>query len=834
MKLDLYNKKRHFKKTSEPKGKVSHQHKYLYVIQKHDASHLHYDFRLELNGVLLSWAIPKGPCLDPTIKRLAIHVEDHPVQYGHFEGIIPKGEYGGGTVMLWDEGKWIPENENPTAAYEKGHLHFQLIGKKLKGTWNLIRFKKNDDQSWFLIKAKDKYAKSLNQYDITLEKPNSVLTHHSLDKIAENAEKIWSKKGLKKITQKKSKKIKINLPTSIMPTEINPQLATSVEEVPSSNEWLHELKLDGYRMIAFKDHENVRLISRNQIDFTAFFKNIAHEIKKLPIKKVILDGEIVLLDSNQRSNFQLLQNAMDTQNKHFPFIYYIFDLIYYDQYNLKSLPLLERKYILQTFISDSKNTLRYNDHIIGSGPDVFKNACEMGLEGIISKRINSRYEEKRTKSWLKMKCMHRQEFVIGGYSLPKHTRQYFGSLYLGYFDSKQNLIYCGNVGTGFTQKSIVTVYNELKKIITTKNPFATYPFREQSPTWVKPKLVAEIEFFEFTRDGMLRQPSFKGLRKDKSPKSIHREIKIKEREIKSPSNPLFTQEKIQLPFKLTHPEKMLYPEMEITKLDLIEYYDQIQEWILPYIANRPLTLVRCPDHYSKCFYQKHINESTPPYLYGITIKENRKNEEDIYIKNRNGLMALVQIDTLEIHAWGSRIQKLEFPDILTFDLDPAPDVSWKKVVITAKRIKSHLADYNLQSFVKTTGGKGLHIVIPIKPQYEWKQVKEFAHVFVRFMVMNYPDEYIDKMSINQRKGKIFIDYLRNQRGATTICPYSTRARQDATVATPLDWNELTNNRDDTTYNIVTLLKRLKKLKKDPWEDFHKIKQSLRLNKKLAK
>lgn len=839
MKLSLYNKKRNFQKTLEPKGKVSHNYKNLYVIQKHAASHLHYDFRLELNGVLLSWAIPKGPSLDPSVKRLAMQVEDHPVAYGNFEGIIPKGEYGGGTVMLWDTGIWLPEDENPTIAYQKGHLRFQLKGIKLKGRWSLIRFKGNTgDKTWFLIKSKDKYAKSMADYDITLKKTKSVLSKKDLDEIAEQPKNVWSKKGLKKLLKSEKKnsarkkinnpQIKITLPHSSFPSYISPQLATLVNHPPAGAEWIHEVKFDGYRILAFLKNKTIRLMSRNNKEWTKYFSTVANSIKNSFKKNIIVDGEIVILDKYQKSNFQLLQNAIDSEEDK-SFVYYIFDILYYDQYDLRTLSLKERKNILhQLLLSVDNPLLQYSDHIIGRGEEVFNAACEMSLEGIVSKNINSAYEQKRTKTWLKSKCTQRQEFVIGGFTPPQGARGYFGSLYLGYYNKDGSLIYCGNVGTGFNEKSLQDLYQKMKKNITKSNPFTTNPPGITRATWVKPILVCEIEFSKWTADGNLRHPSFKGLRLDKTAKSITRERKLKMKNMTSPTKPKLTNEKRGLTYKLTNPTKILYPESKITKSDLAKYYEEIQDWILPYIINRPLTLVRCPENYKKCFYQKHINNTTPDTLYGITIKEKNKKEEYIYIKDLSGLMSLVQMGTLEIHPWGSLINNTDYPDIITFDLDPSPGVPWKKVVLAAKTIRDYLHKYKLKSFVKTTGGKGLHVVVPIKPAHQWDIVKEFAHAFVNFLVEQNPNDYISEMLKIKRKGKIFIDYLRNQKGATSVSPYSTRARPHATVAVPLHWDELTHRLKDTNFTIKTLPTRLKNLKKDPWGDFFKIKQSLRI------
>lgn len=838
MTLKTYHRKRNFAKTPEPKGKISHSNKFLYVIQKHAASHLHYDFRLELNGVLLSWAVPKGPSLDPSVRRLAMHVEDHPVEYGHFEGIIPQGEYGGGTVMLWDIGTWNPEDENPVKAYQQGHLHFSLRAKKLNGKFNLIRYKKDDDKSWFLIKSKDKYAKSIKEYDVTKDKPNSVLTQQTMDEIAENYQHVWGEEGQRTRPAVKNKKkikkldhIQINLQSSRMPSEISPQLATLVNEAPDGNDWLHELKLDGYRILAFKKNNHVRLMSRNNKDWTVCFTNVVNQIKKLPVANLILDGEIVVLDKNQISNFQLLQNSIKSNAKT-NFIYYIFDILYFDKFNLMQLPLLERKNILNQMItSTGEAVLRFSSHIIGSGQEVFEKACAMGLEGIVSKEIDGHYQQKRTRSWLKSKCLKRQEFVIGGYTPPSGARKYFGSLYLGVFNDDGNLIYCGNVGTGFNDQSIKDVYQELKRYQSDHNPFTLRPPGIKTAIWTTPKLVAEIEFSDWTNEGILRHPSFKGLRLDKMAKNVHREKAspiATMQESKTSKKPKTKSKSAKINYPITNADKVLYPEDGITKGDLAEYYDNVEKWILPYITNRPLMLLRCPEHYQECFFQKHLTQAMPKSLYGVRVKEKNSFEQHIYIKNREGMLSLVQMGALEIHPWGSRVEDIDYPDYITFDLDPAPNVEWKKLVETAFIVKKHLSELNLKSFVKTTGGKGLHVVIPIKPKNDWKKIKNFTHLFVRALVSAYPGEYVSEMSKKKRKGKIFIDYLRNQKGATAIAAYSTRARINAPISTPIDWDELTKDPRDVFFTLKTLPKRLASLKNDPWGAFFTTHQSLKL------
>lgn len=821
MPLKIYQKKRNFKKTPEPKGKIKQKKsKHLYIIQKHAASHLHYDFRLELNGVLLSWAVPKGPSLDPSIKRLAMHVEDHPVEYGSFEGIIPKGQYGGGTVMLWDKGEWFSEDSDPENAYHKGNMTFILEAEKLNGHWKLIRIN-NNDKTWLLIKIKDLYAKPSKKYDITRAKPNSVISGQSIDQIADKKESSQSKKvNNKKIVTIKNK---INLPKKPFPIILYPQLATLVDEPPSGKNWLHEIKFDGYRLLAFKHGSKISLFTRNHNDWTHKFKNIASAIKNIPVDNLVLDGEVVVLDENQHSDFQLLQNAIKKNEKEI--YYYIFDLMYYEEFDLTSIPLIKRKTILKELLStQEENILKYSDHIEGSGKDIFKKTCELGLEGIVSKEINSRYSQKRDKNWLKIKYIKRQEFVIGGF-LKSSRRKYFRSLMLGTFNKQDQLIYCGNVGTGFTEDAIKDLYQQMMKYESKIMPFTEKPPLSSEAIWLKPVLVAEIEFTEWTDSGTLRHPSFKGIRKDKLAKEIVKESEIPIENISMRSN-----KNVNIKHSLTHPNKILYPEDKITKKDFAGYYDLVQDWILPYISKRPLMLVRCPENYQKCFHQKHINHKLPHGIDEIMIKEKSGKEKYIYIENHEGLSQLSQMNVLEIHPWNCRIDSIENPDTIIFDIDPDVSVPWKRVVNAAFEIKEILKTVNLKCFVKTTGGKGLHVVIPIKPEYDWDQIKDFSHLLVDFMVSNNSNEYIGKMTKSSRKNKIFIDYLRNQRGATSIAPYSTRARQGAPIATPIAWDELTNHFEDTFFTINTLPNRLKKLKNDPWKKFFKIKQSLNLDK----
>lgn len=820
--LQAYHKKRNFKKTSEPKGrkpKKKPSKKLLYVIQKHAASHLHYDLRLELEGVLKSWAVPKGPSLDPSVKRLAVHVEDHPLEYGGFEGIIPEGEYGGGTVMLWDTGEWQIEQDDPVGAYKKGRMTFLLKGKKLKGLWSLVQLK-NNPKNWLLIKVKDKYARSESEYDITEAKPLSVLTRRTMDGIANLNKKI------KKTTKKMNVTNLISAKKTKIPKIIFPQLATLVDNPPQGDQWLHEIKLDGYRLICFIQDQDIKLMTRRGQNWTNKFKNIVKEIKRLKIKSAVLDGEVVAIDQQKRFNFQLLQNTIHDHAKG-KLIYYVFDLIYYDGHDLSKTPLIERKKILfQLLNSVNSKAVIYNDHIMGHGEAVFKEACQMELEGIVSKRVESHYVQKRTKNWLKVKCKKRQEFVVGGFTKSQGRRKYFGSLLLGVYEDHQ-LQYCGHVGTGFTESTLESMAVLLQKYKTDHMPFKSRPPDVKQVTWVEPRLVVEVEFSDWTDSKILRMPSFKGLREEKQPRKMMLEkshaVSQKKSGKKSNNNNL------DFNYPLTNPEKILYPEGNITKLQLARYYETIHEWMLPYIINRPLTLLRCPQGIEhKCFYQKHLHETTVESLHPVKIKEKDKIEEYLYLKNGEGLIALVQLGVLEIHAWNCHVDDIEKPDMIVFDLDPAPDVMWKKVIHAAVFVKEQLEKLKLKSFVRTTGGKGLHVVVPIIRQYNWDEVTAFAHAFVDYLVALEPDNYVGIMTKSKRKGKIYIDYLRNQRGATSIASYSTRAKGNAPVATPLSWDELSPRIKSTAYTIENLPSRLAKLKKDPWKDFFKIKQRLKL------
>jgi len=884
MKLAEYKRKRHFDRTPEPRGtKRQPDDGWRFVIQKHDATRLHYDFRLELDGVLLSWAVPKGPSLDPADKRLAVHVEDHPIEYGEFEGVIPDGEYGGGPVLLWDRGTWRPLGD-PRKDYEAGRLKFELDGEKLGGVWNLVRTRRTGRQdSWLLIKHRDEYARA-GGTAIVDEQPLSVESNRTVDEVRQAGGPHWRSRregggghkkatgtGVKgktvpvrqaptpaaprgrKVRQKRATSAKqvasVNAvaskgnavvvdPSSVtgamptaMPTECRPQLATLAAEAPDGDDWLNEIKLDGYRLLAFYKAGKVRLLTRNGLDWTPKFAGIAAALTRLTVDECILDGEAVVLDAQGRSNFQLLQNQLKAGDRA-SMAMYVFDVIHCNGYNLINTPLNQRKELLRQIISAGgylpADAVRYTDHLQGDGKAFLEKACEMGLEGIISKRADSVYRSIRSRDWCKTKCNHRQEFVIIGYSDPEGSRTAFGSLLLGYYDNGE-LKYCGRVGTGFTERSLTELHRKLKAITQPQPPVVGAPREERRAHWVAPKLVAEVEFTEWTGDGRLRHPVFHGLREDKPPQAIVREAPEK----KSMSKRKITARPEVAGVGISHPDRVLYPP-DVTKLMVAEYYDAVADYLLPHIAHRPLAIVRCPrGQTGKCFFQKNVTESLPDAIEGIALEESDGPATYIAVKDRVGLVSLVQMGMLEMHPWGSRADKLEQPDRVIFDLDPAPDVKWERVKEAAVEVRDRLKRLGLSSVLKTTGGKGLHVVVPLVRRAKWDEVKEFAKAFAERMVRDAPTRYIANMSKSKRTGRIFIDYLRNGRGATAIAAYSTRARPGAPVSTPITWDELNSITGGDAFTVHNIPRRLKKLRKDPWIGFDSVRQSLTADKLRA-
>jgi bifunctional non-homologous end joining protein LigD len=872
MSLNEYRRKRHFDRTTEPAGEKSAQGGRQYLIQKHAASHLHFDFRLELDGVLLSWAVPKGPSLDPSRKSLAVHVEDHPLEYGSFEGTIPEGEYGGGTVMLWDRGTWEPEGD-AAASYRRGKLVFQLNGERLKGRWALIRMggkAGQDGKNWLLKKLADNEARKGADENILDTATTSVITGRTMDQIAHNTKS--AKKSSPKVRRprkstlpdrpdhkiRKRRSSKVLDPSALagargaaMPAKIAPELPTLVEKLPEGPNWLHELKLDGYRMIGFVRDGNASLYTRRGHDWTHRFPTIAGALEELADGDLVCDGEIVVLGKDGTSDFQALQNVMRNGADHL-IVYFVFDLLFYRGRDLRQVALIERKQLLSRLLELRRHTqtIRFSDHIAGDGNQVFSMACREGLEGIVAKRNDSHYTERRTTDWVKVKCKKRQEFVVGGWTEPGGGRESLGALLVGYHRSPTELVYCGRVGTGFTEQSLRDLRQLLEPLEQQRSPFHEPPAGVAARGlihWVKPKRVVEVAFAAWTADGLLRHASFQGVREDKAPTEITPEVPIDKKPAaaghshhnhksrarsmatlkQAKSKPSKDSGDVIAGVRLTHPDRVLFPDEKITKRDLAVYYTAVAPVLLPHVVGRPLSLVRCPGGRAEpCFYQKHLGEMMPKAVHGIAIREKSGTATYIAIDDLAGLISLVQMGVLEIHPWGCRADRIDRPDRLIFDIDPAPDVAWAEVVRAAWHVKERLVDLEIESFVRTTGGKGLHVVVPLVRRVSWDDLKALARAFADALVREQPEQYIAQASKIKRAGKIYIDYLRNEKGATAIASYSTRARAGATVATPLSWDELSESLRPDRFNARTVPERLGTMKQDPWQGFFEVQQSI--------
>jgi bifunctional non-homologous end joining protein LigD len=849
MPLGEYRRKRDFKMTSEPRGGKAARKGWKFVVQKHDASHLHYDFRLEWDGVLKSWAVPKGPSLDPSVRRLAVAVEDHPLEYGDFEGVIPEGQYGGGTVMLWDKGTWEPVGD-AKEGLESGKLKFRLRGHKLSGAWMLVRSggRGRDPRQWLLFKERDEFAKPEGEYDVLEKEPLSVKTGRDLDEIAAAKARVWDTSGRKKAKAatkgkpparkrvKRGSKLKKKLPV------IKPQLATLVTKAPDGDQWLHEIKFDGYRILTYIDEGQVHLTTRNALDWTSKLSELRSAAEKLSIEQAILDGELVTLDKHGRSDFQSLQTAIH-ENRTGTTVYYAFDLLWLDGQDLRGLPLEKRKKMLARLrLSVDRGPLRMAEHVEGSGGHFFEEAQRLGLEGIISKRVDRPYIGGRTTDWVKVKCGASGEFVIGGFTDPAGARNEFGALLLGYHEKPGELVYAGRVGTGFDEKLLASLGKQLRARETKSSPFAGAEIkRERHAHWVRPNLVAQIRFSNWTRDGLLRQPVFLGLREDKPAEKVGREVAQPITKVKRASDGngraapagssgksmKHADETVIEGARVTHPDKVLYPDDGITKRDLADYYLSIAEWMLPHVAERPLSIVRFPEGLSGGrFFQKHPNPGTLNGLARVKIKESDGTAEYVVIRKPSDLAELVQISALELHVWGAKRDDVERPDRLVFDLDPDVGLDWSRVVTAARQIRDFLSDLGLVSFVKTSGGKGLHLVVPIARRHEWPFVSDFCRAVAMAIARAAPNDFVATMSKTARRGKIFVDYLRNQRGATSVATLSTRAQSGAPVSMALAWEELGSVKSADQYDVKNARRRLTSLKRDPWAEMDKVRQSL--------
>jgi bifunctional non-homologous end joining protein LigD len=822
--------------------------------------------------VLKSWACAKGPSYNPKDRRLAVEVEDHPIEYGGFEGIIPQGQYGGGTVMVWDQGTWTPQPgyENVTTALREGHLKFEVDGKKMHGKWALVRMVPRDNKpsskpNWLLIKEHDSFERGPEAPAITDEAPDSAVTGRSLEQIASAEDHIWNSKDTAKPGQawhrnettkagklKNSKLDTAQKPASLsssdakllatcakesQPAFVSPQLALEATTIPSTGDYLHELKLDGYRIQARKHGSEIKLLTRKGLDWTHRMSALADSISKLPTESATLDGEVVVLGADGNSSFADLQASFQNHEA-LPLTYFVFDLLHLNGHNTRSLPLRERKRLLAHVLPSDDEALRISEDIEGRGETIFHSACKLHAEGIISKRADAPYRGTRNSDWLKSKCLHEQEFVIGGYTLSSDGDDRIGSLLLGYYEEDQ-LIYAGRTGTGFTQKIKRDLLTQFENLSTAKPPFAKISTAARhGALWIKPTLVAQVRFATWTADNLVRQAAFLGLREDKPASEVAREassapnpkrIAAKRSETASKTSIReLTPTSMHPKIRLTHPEKVLDPESGLTKQQLADYYFAVAEYMLPHIAGRPLSLVRCPEGSGKpCFFQKHVNAMLPKGIGAIDVPDKKTGKPEPYITldTVEALVGLAQMGVLEIHPWGSRNADLEHPDRLIFDLDPSETVPWSTLSAAAAEVRKRLNKAGLESFLKLTGGKGLHIVAPIEPTLDWPQLKAAAHTFVLSLERDHPDIYLTKMTKSARKDKIYLDYLRNERGATAVAPFSPRARDGAHVSLPLPWSALKEDRLPI-FTVHEFLLWQQRLRTDPWRSMPTRKQRL--------
>jgi bifunctional non-homologous end joining protein LigD len=859
--LKTYREKRDFRKTAEPSGGEAAKPRAArpgpvgglrYLIQKHDATRLHFDFRLEHEGVLLSWAVTRGPSYDPKEKRLAVHVEDHPLEYGNFEGTIPEDNYGGGTVMLWDEGTWEPVGD----VYEglaKGDLKFILHGARLKGKWVLVRMKHNRDKrskadNWLLIKERDEYA-ATEKKPIIERAMTSVRSGRTMEEIAEgNLE--WVKGARVKETapaQKpaKARSKKADAAKLDRPKFVPPQLATLAEAPPAGDDWLHEIKFDGYRVLASIGGGRAITYTRTGLDWTDKFRPIVQPLADLPCRAALIDGEAVVLDENGKSDFGRLQNAIAEGRD--GIVYYAFDLLSLDGVDLRKEPLAERKKKLAALLADEPDAgpLFYSDHVVGDGAETFAHACSMKLEGIVSKRANAPYRSERTQSWRKVKCGMGQELVIIGWQPSTVKARPFSSLLVATNEGGK-LRYRGKVGTGYGERELAAVWKELARR-PAKEPAADDVPRDirRKSKFVTPDLVAEVSFAGWTEEGYVRHGAFKGLRTDKKAADVHREAAKEPEATKEPepkpearkesSVISVTNEKLTSSIevggiRVTHPDRVVYKEPRTTKRGLIAYYRAVAKLMLPHVVKRPLSVVRCPQGaHGDCFFQKHASPGFPEAFRPITISEKETKGEYLYIEDERGLIAAVQMGVLELHIWGAHNATLEKPDRLVFDFDPDEDVSFAVVKEAAKAMRDRLKSLGLTSFVMATGGKGLHVVVPLTPKHGWEDVKAFAEAMARTFAADEPDRYIAEASKTRRKGKIYVDYLRNGRGASAIAPFSTRARKGAPVAWPLSWSDLPKLASAHEVTVENAASVLMKRRSDPWKDYFTVRQTLPLD-----
>ena len=826
--LDAYRAKRNFLRTPEPSGGWgAEKGGNSYVIQKHAARRLHYDFRLELNGVLKSWAVPEGPSLVPGKKRLAVHVEDHPLEYGDFEGVIPSGEYGAGTVMVWDRGTWTPEFD-PDFGYRKGHLKFRLDGTKLKGAWHLVRMARKPrekQEAWLLFKSDDEAARPAGAPDILDEMPRSATTGRDIDEIAREQDRVWSSRHGGELTKRKKRSARRRTPVldvaalpkvkaGDLPAFVEPSLPSAVAKAPPGADWVHEIKYDGYRVQTRIENGRVALLTRQGLDWTERFPAVAKAAAGLPLNSALIDGEIVVQTEAGVASFTALVDALKSGKGNL--VLYVFDLLHVDGFDLRDTPLRDRKAALAKIVAATgeESCIQFSEHIVGDGDTIFRHAGRLGLEGIVSKKLSAPYRSGRVTTWVKLKWADRAPFVVAGFVPSSVAKNAVGALVLGeYLGGK--LVPSGHVGSGFSAAVASELWRKLDPLRTKTARLEDETAVAKGAKWVEPVLVAEIEYRSRTGAGIIRHATFRELIDGADPTQVVRDAPAPARQTKETPSLV----------RLTNPGRLLWPDQGITKQGLADFYMEIADWILPHVAGRPLSLVRCPGGVQEqCFFQKHRWAGLGNAVRLVAVRSEK--EPMLAIDDLTGLLELVQANVLEIHPWGSKADRPELPDRATIDLDPGDDVPWKQVIETALEVRGRLSECGLQSFVKTTGGKGLHVVFPLTPKADWETVKGFTQSIAERMAAEHPDRYTANMAKRERRGRIYVDYVRNGMGATAVAAYSTRARPGAAVSTPLLWDELGPAIRANHFTLENLRQRLAALERDPWEGFLALRQEL--------
>ena len=867
-KLALYKSKRDFSITSEPaEGGTPAKDALTFVIQKHWASRLHYDFRIELDGTMKSWAVPKGPSYDTHDKRMAVHVEDHPISYSDFEGTIPEKQYGAGKVIVWDKGTWEPEG-NPHEGYRKGNLKFRLHGHKMHGNWVLVRMKSRGDdkqEPWLLIKEKDDYARPAEEFSVVDEMPDSVKALP----MPGTSEKIPAKvKGEAPATKTAAKtkpaaksarttKAKADaaagkaadrvrdasLPEGVvgapLPKEFAPELATLVDGPPANpEEWVFEVKFDGYRMLTRIENGEVRLITRNNNDWTDKLRPLQKELESMGLPDGWYDGEIVVHDANGRPNFGLLQLAFDGSNRA-EIMYFIFDAPYLGGYDLRKVALVERRALLAGALEQAKKSklVRFSDEFGDDPEGLVAAACKIGLEGVIGKRRDSHYVSRRSPDWIKLKCGQRQEFVIVGYTDPKGSRKGVGSLLLATHDKDGKLRYAGNVGSGFNAESLRDVTARLKELDTDASPFPPRTVPGRKHHWVKPELIAEVSFSEWTEAGAVRHPVFQGLRSDKPAAGITRELPVHVKDIEMSDEdaaasatenepPAMVEGTLPATLKITNGDRVVDEKSGATKMDVIRYYALIGNLMMEHLKNRPVSLVRAPGGIKgDLVFQKHADIRKLPGMKNMDQALDLDHPPMLEVGNIAGILSAAQWNALEFHTQNATGKAYDKPDRMVFDLDPGEGVEWPAMQEAGEVMRVFLEELGLSPFLKTSGGKGLHVVVPIKGGKDWDTVKGFSQAIVQHLARTLPDRFSAKSGAKNRIGKIFIDYLRNGQGATTVCAWSARARPGLGISVPLAWDELKTLKSSDQWNVLNAHTRLD-MGNDPWEGYAKAARTL--------